>query len=79
LANSTIAKITPPNSVTRKYKSVTLANSLILPLRSNLKVPIPKDFMEFINLSNMPVMRAMVPPDTPGIILAKPTAIPLSK
>jgi len=69
----------PPNSVTRKYKSVTLANSLSLPLRSNLKVPIPKDFMEFINLSNMPVMRAMVPPDTPGIILAKPTAIPLSK
>jgi hypothetical protein len=37
-----------------------------------------KDFKEFINCSYIPVTKAIVPPETPGITLAAPMPKPLT-
>ena len=49
---------------------------LISPFNINLMAVRLNDFIAFINLSNIPVIRAIVPPDTPGITLAAPIPIP---
>ncbi len=38
-----------------------------------------KDFKAFINLSYIPEMKAIVPPETPGITFAAPMATPFRK
>jgi len=38
-----------------------------------------KDFKALIRRSKIPVIKAIVPPETPGITLAEPTPIPFKK
>ena len=74
-----IATTTPEPTETKNHKSVCLANSLNLPVKNNLIAVKLRDFKASINLSKMPVINAIVPPDTPGITLAEPTPIPFKK
>ena len=66
----------PVPSATTKKKSVCLKKSLNRPLKNNAMALPSNDFMALISLSKTPVIRATVPPDTPGITLAAPIAIP---
>jgi hypothetical protein len=55
------------------------ANSLNLPVKNNLIAVKLQDFNALIKRSKIPVIRAIVPPETPGITLAEPMPIPLKK
>ena len=48
-----------------------------IPENNNLTAFRLKDFKELINCSYIPVTKAIVPPDTPGITLAAPIPKPL--
>ena len=51
-------------------------NELKSNLKRYLKAVLSNDFNEFISSSYIPVTNAIVPPETPGITLATPIAIP---
>jgi hypothetical protein len=48
-------------------------------VKNNLIAVKLQDFNALIKRSKMPVIKAIVPPDTPGITLAEPIPIPLKK
>ena len=56
-----------------------LANSLNFPVKNNLIAVRLHDFNALIKRSKIPVISAIVPPETPGITLAEPTPSPLKK
>ena len=55
------------------------ANSLNFPVKNSLIAVKLQDFNAFIKRSKMPVIKAIVPPETPGMTLAEPTPSPLKK
>ena len=73
------AATTPAPTEARNHKSVCCANSLNLPLKNNFIAVRLKDFNALIKRSKMPVIKAIVPPETPGMTLAEPTPSPLKK
>ena len=74
-----IATMTPRPTEQRKARSVCRAKSLNFPLKRSFTAVMLNDFKALISLSKIPVMRAIVPPDTPGITLAEPIPMPLKK
>ena len=71
--------MTPKPIDTKNQKSVCFMNPLISPLNNNFNAVRLNDFRALIKRSKIPVISAIVPPETPGITLAVPTAIPLKK
>ena len=68
----------PATSERRKFPLMCFQNSRILPLKSSLTASALMDAMEPTNSSYIPMMKAIVPPDTPGITSAAPMQAPLS-
>ncbi len=69
----------PRNNAMRNTKSVCFAKPLKSPFKTNRKAAKSKDLIAFIKRSKTPVIKAIVPPETPGITFAAPIAIPLKK
>jgi adenine/guanine phosphoribosyltransferase-like PRPP-binding protein len=46
------------------------------PVKKSFSAVISNDFIAFINRSKIPVINAIVPPETPGITLAAPIPNP---
>jgi hypothetical protein len=70
-------KTIPESKIIRKFPLIYFQNSPILNLNNNLSAVRSKDCMELSNSSYIPVIKAIVPPDTPGTTSAPPMAIPL--
>ena len=68
----------PATSDRRKFPLMCFQNSLILPLSSSLTASALMDAIEPTNSSYIPIMKAIVPPDTPGITSAAPMQAPLT-
>ena len=58
---------------------IRLKNPLKSPFSINFTAFRSNDLIELMSFSKIPVIRAIVPPDTPGITLAAPIPIPLKK
>ena len=67
----------PRKTEIKNDKLTCVANCLNFPVKKSLKATRSKDLIESINSSNIPVIIAIVPPDTPGITFAAPMPIPL--
>ena len=67
----------PENTAVKKYKFVCRISSLILKENKSLRAFVLNDFKEFIRSSYILVIKAIVPPETPGITFAIPIPIPL--
>ena len=69
----------PPKTLNKKYRLVCLIKADNLSAASNSIAFRFNDLRELINSSYISVMRAIVPPETPGITFAIPMAIPFMK
>lgn len=66
----------PKIKVIKKDPFISLQNNENLSLKSNFNEFEFTDFIESINSSYIPVIKAIVPPETPGIISAIPIKTP---
>jgi len=71
--------ILPPKTASKKYMLVCWIKPLMLNDVINFRAFILNDLSELISSSYIPVIKAIVPPETPGTTLAIPIAIPLIK
>jgi hypothetical protein len=78
LANDTKLVSIPAVSVVRKLPLIFFQNSASLSLVSNLNASASMDLIEKRSSSYMPVIKAMVPPDTPGTTSAAPMHNPFT-
>lgn len=62
--------------VNKKRPSIWFQHEINFRLRSRNRASLLHALIALINRSNMPVSRAMVPPDTPGTTLAAPMRMP---
>ena len=62
----------------RKFPLMCFQNSRNFPLKRRRKASVLTDAMELTNSSYMPIMKAIVPPDTPGITSAAPMHAPFT-
>ena len=77
-ANERMLMSIPPISEIRKFPLICVQNCLNFPLNRSLTAVILIAFIEPTSSSYIPVMKAIVPPDTPGITSAAPMQIPLT-
>jgi len=68
--------IIPKIKVIKKDPFTSFQNDENLNFKINLSEFVFMDFIESISSSYMPVIKAIVPPETPGIISATPMKIP---
>ena len=68
----------PHPTAKRKLPLMCFQNLIIFPVRSRRIALVSKEFIEATSSSKMPVMKAIVPPLTPGITSAAPIPIPFS-
>ena len=66
----------PSKTLKRKVPLMAFQNSAILKLKRSLMALRFTDLIELINSSYIPVIKAIVPPETPGTTSAAPIAIP---
>ena len=68
----------PTTSDRRNPPLISFQNSLNLPLKNSFTASALIAASDATNLSYIPIMKAMVPPDTPGITSAAPIHAPLT-
>ena len=69
----------PKSKGKQKPHGIFAKAPFIFPLKKSLKNEISTDFIALSKFSYMPVIKAIVPPETPGTVSAGPMANPDKK